>query len=160
MTNGNAQEMEWRHRVEDARRHFAGELSKLSAQDWGNLVAQAETRKYHHNEVLLAQGFVGAGLFMIAAGEVRVERSSHATTAQLARLGPGAVIGEISFLDRSDAGASASVIADGEVEALNVDRAKLNALIHTDPGFAVRFYHSLAMMLSRRLRATNELIVP
>ena len=160
MANGNAQEMEWRQRVEDARRHFAGELSKLSAQDWGNLVAQAETRQYRNNEVLLEQGFVGAPLLMIAAGEVRVERRGPTTTAQVARLGPGAVIGEISFLDRSDAGASASVIADGEVAALNVDRAKLNALIHTDPGFAVRFYHSLAILLSRRLRATNELIQP
>ena len=160
LRTATASAMEWQQHIEDARRRFAGELSKLGADDWRNLVAQAETRVYRNNEVLLAQGFVGAPMFMVVAGQVRVERRSQEATAQLARLGPGAVLGEMAFLDRSDAGASASIVADGDVEALYVDRARLNALVRTDQGFALRLYQSLAIMLARRLRATNELIRP
>ena len=63
----------------------------------------------------------------------------------------------MSFLDQS--GASASVAADGKVEILFVESRELSQLLESDQGFAARFYHSLATTLSRRLRATNELIL-
>ena len=147
-----------RQRSEDLRRKvFAGTLGKLTAADWDTLMARAETRQYRYDDVILAQGFVGAALYVIADGEVRIERANAGRSAQLARLGPGSVFGEMSLLD--EAGASASVIADGKVEVICLDGADLGALVRADSGFAARFYQSLATTLSRRLRATNELIL-
>jgi CRP-like cAMP-binding protein len=114
------------------RRVFAGTLNRLSVEDWNELLWRAR-------------------------GEVRIERTDHQRSAHLARLGPGSVLGEMSFLDQS--GASASVAADGKVEILFVESKDLAQLLEADQGFAARFYHSLATTLSRRLRATNELIL-
>ena len=147
-----------RQRSEELRRKVvAGTLGKLTPADWDMLMARAEHRAYHYNDVILHQGSVGEALFAIADGEVRIEREITGRSAQLARLGPGSVFGEMSLLD--EAGASASVIADGKVEVIYWAGADLAALLRGDPGFAARFYQSLATTLSRRLRATNDLIL-
>ena len=147
-----------KRRAEDLRRKvMAGTLSKLLPEDWEALLETSERREYAFNEVILKQGVVGEAICMLTDGEVRIEREGRdGDTTQLARLGPGGIFGEMSFLDRS--GASANVIADGMVAVLYIDGADLKVLTEQDPGFAARFYHSLAATLSRRLRATNEII--
>jgi len=62
----------------------------------------------------------------------------------------------MSLLDK--AGASANVVADGEVEILYVSGTEIKNVMRKNPNFAARFYHSLATTLSRRLRAANEVI--
>ncbi len=157
MTNAS-QILAWApHRTEELmRKAMSGTLNRLSAQDWEVLIGKAEYRRYTFNDVILAQGAVGEALFIITDGEVRVERSDTKGTWQLARLGSGAVFGEMSMLDRS--GATANVVADGQVEILTVSGPELEALAAADLGFASRFYRSLATTLSRRLRATNEIV--
>ena len=66
-------------------------------------------------------------------------------------IGPGEICGEMSFLE--DAPASASVIAEGELDAYHLERSALESLFELFPHLASRFYRSLAMNLSRRLRA-------
>jgi CRP-like cAMP-binding protein len=56
----------------------------------------------------------------------------------------------MSFLE--DAPASASVTADGEIEAYRLDQLSLQSLFELFPHLASRFYRSLATNLSRRLR--------
>ena len=73
-------------------------------------------REYHYNQIILRQGQLGAALWVISDGKVRIERDDRGVTTQLARLGPGLVFGKMSFLDES--GASANVVADGKVEIL------------------------------------------
>ena len=73
---------------------------------------------------------------------------------EIARLGPGAIFGEMSFLD--GAPVSANVIAVGKVEVLRIDGASTKQAMKKDPSFAGRFYHSIAEILVRRLRATSK----
>jgi CRP-like cAMP-binding protein len=61
----------------------------------------------------------------------------------------------MSFLE--DAPASVNVVAKQDVEAYHLDRPTLESLFEIFPHLASRFYRSLAMNLSRRLR---ELIGP
>ena len=138
------------------RKVIAGTLNKMTPEDWNALLHKARRREYRYNDVVLTQGFVGEALYVVSEGEVRVEREDFGRTVQLARLGPGSVFGEMSLLDKS--GASANVVADGRTEILCVDGPELNDLTEQDPAFAARFYHSLATTLSRRLRATNEIV--
>jgi CRP-like cAMP-binding protein len=56
----------------------------------------------------------------------------------------------MSFLE--DAPASASVVAEGDIEAYHLDRPTLQSLFELFPHLASRFYRSLAMNLSKRLR--------
>ena len=146
-----------RGRGESLRRKvIAGTLNKVTPEDWDALLHKARRREYRYNDIVLSQGFVGEVLYVVAEGEVRVEREDFGRMVQLARLGPGTVFGEMSLLDKS--GAGANVVADGRAEILCVDGSDLQALTEQDPSFAARFYHSLATTLSRRLRATNEIV--
>jgi CRP-like cAMP-binding protein len=56
----------------------------------------------------------------------------------------------MSFLD--DAPASANVIAQEDVETYYLNRATLESLFELFPHLASRFYRSLAINLSHRLR--------
>jgi CRP-like cAMP-binding protein len=56
----------------------------------------------------------------------------------------------MSYLDELPA--SASVVAEGPVEAYFLDRPTLQSLFELFPHLASRFYRSLATNLSRRLR--------
>jgi CRP-like cAMP-binding protein len=69
-------------------------------------------------------------------------------------IGPGEICGEMSFLE--DTTANVSVIANQDVEAFHLDRATLERLFELFPHLASRFYQSLAVNLSRRLREMIE----
>ena len=134
-----------------------GTLSNLTIEDWEQLALSADIRAYEPDETILRQGDAGGALYIIAAGQVRVERDGKdGKTVELARLGRGAVVGEMSVLDTAPA--SANVVCAGEVELLKVDGTNLDQMIKADPAFGLRFYQSIATALSRRLRATNEFV--
>ena len=114
-------------------------------------------------ETIIEAGDDYLAVNMLLSGSVRVETQKRetdthpGTRVQLARLGPGAVFGEMAYLERSFA--SADVIADEDVELLCIDGSDLDALIKVDPGFGSRFYQSLAVTLAHRVRATSRRVV-
>ena len=133
-----------------------GTLNRLTRDDWQSVLDHSELRQYHADQIILRQGQLGSALWVIAEGEVRIERAEDSGATLLARLGLGSVIGEMSFLDES--GASANVVADGDVMLLHFSGASIRTMTEESPEFAARFFHSLAATLSRRLRAANEQI--
>lgn len=86
-----------------------------------------------------------------------IEGLLHARTKALgsqalAVLGPGEVVGEISFVDGQRA--SASVVAQEDSLVLVLPRAVLEPALLADEGLAANFYRELARIACRRLRAT------
>ena len=117
------------------------------------ILEQSEYVTLSDNEVLLAEGFHNQSMYIVTEGEFRVEQAKGPVGGtfyrlELARLRPGAVFGEMSFLNKD--GASATISAVGESEVLHVKSSVITALIDTIVGFDGRFYKSLAVMLSRR----------
>ena len=76
----------------------------------------------------------------------------------LVRLGPGEIFGEISFLDTGDAGAGASVVAEGAVECLVVAHDTMEMLASLQPLAGVRFWRSLAVATAFRMRQQHHAI--
>ena len=135
---------------------MTGTFRDLTSGDWKALIGKAEYRLFGANDMFLEQGAVSAALYIIANGKVWVERTDGTKTWQLARLGSGAVFGEMSLLDHSPA--AANVVANGQVEILYVTGAGVAELAENDAEFASRFHRCLAIALSGRLRATNDLV--
>jgi len=79
--------------------------------------------------------------------EVLVSRTEK---KPLGRMGPGEILGEISFVDSRPPTTTVQALTDATVFALPRDR--LAAKLKADAGFAARFYRALAMFLSHRLR--------
>ena len=67
----------------------------------------------------------------------------------IGRINVGEAFGEMSLLDGSPA---LCVVADGPAEAYVLPLASVADLLEEDPTLASHLYHSLAVMLARRLR--------
>ncbi len=127
-----------------------GPFKLLSDQDWEQLLRNARRVSFKKDETLIEEGATSKILYILRDGYVRVDRNHDGQSLTYARLGPGELFGEMSFLEQSDA--SASVIAEDDVEADAIEGHFLTSLLASEPGFSARFYNSLAVTLSHRLR--------
>jgi CRP-like cAMP-binding protein len=122
-------------------------LVYLTANDWALVADKAIRVTFKKGDVLVPRSQKSNGVYLLLKGTARVQIPSLATVRAI---GPGEICGEMSFLE--DAPASASVIAEGDVEAYHLDRLALESLFELFPHLASRFYRSLATNLSQRLR--------
>lgn len=136
---------------------LSGTFRHLSVEDWKKLLPVATSSHVRKDKVVLWQGMPGQGLFIVAEGVVRVVHvGSDERQTRLATLGAGEVFGEMSFLEKSVS--SASVMTDVSTELIHIDTKVLLSLFEADHEFEARFYRSLALALSNRLRRTNYLV--
>lgn len=122
-------------------------LEYLSENDWSLLVDRSRQVSFPKDTPLIEQGHTARTVFLLLSGKAKIE---SAAKAKIAEIGAGEIAGEMSFLERAPA--SASVIAEDKVEALAIDWKTLEDLFELFPHLASRFYRSLAVNLSRRLR--------
>ena len=131
-------------------------FNKLNVRDWGSFFRIGERLSFEHDAFILREGQSGEAVYFLADGVVRVERQIGDDTIELARINAGCIFGELTFLDGAEI--SANVIADGYVEVVRVASSDLRNLMDEDSRFASHFYHSFAVTLSRRPRATNKIV--
>jgi CRP-like cAMP-binding protein len=122
-------------------------LVYLTANDWALIGDKAARRQFQAGESLVQRDRRTHGIFLLLKGTATVQIVSQKSTREI---GPGEVCGEISFLDELPA--TANVVANEAVQAYYLDRATLQSLFELFPHLGSRFYHSLAAILSHRLR--------
>ncbi|HLY90018.1 MAG TPA: cyclic nucleotide-binding domain-containing protein [Acetobacteraceae bacterium] len=128
-------------------------LPTLSPRDWELLREHVTVIRRPRGDVILAEGGHRRAIFIVRSGAVRVEQSQNGLGIALALLGEGEIFGEMGFVENVPASASVIVQDDAELEVIEGDA--LESIKAADPGFSVRFYHSLAISLARRLRLTS-----
>ncbi|MEW6351827.1 MAG: cyclic nucleotide-binding domain-containing protein [Thermodesulfobacteriota bacterium] len=133
-------------------------LELLTDDDLRLLMQKADRHRFVKDELIVEEGSRRQALFFIRQGRVRVVRTYSGQVVAYATLGPGDVIGEMSFLENT--GASASVFAEEDVELDVFEGYHVNALMTSVPGFSTRFFQSLAVTLAHRVRETSKLIPP
>lgn len=127
----------------------------LTEEERDTLTQVAVGHAYDSGDTVINQGDRVENLKVVARGMLRVTHvfeGGHLSEF-VGPLGPGDVVGEMSFVDGQ--GASATLIADGDTQVLKIPRSAIDALMSENPTFAGRFYKDLLLHLSRRLRATN-----
>ena len=140
---------------DDIKQSFGRVFPCLLAEEETFLLKSAPTRVYEPDEVIVEENKRSDGIFAIEKGSVRIiRRSIRGKSFEITHLGRCDIFGEMSFLD--EAPASASVVAETEVQALCIEENMIRALLVGDPSFGGRFYHSLALTLAARLRATTH----
>jgi len=100
--------------------------------------------------VLIREGQPARDLFFVLDGHSTV---SVAGVGDVARLGTGEVMGEMSFVDSSPP--SATVTAEPGCVVLALPKTEMEARLARDIGFAARFYRAMALFLADRLRSAN-----
>ncbi len=154
---------------------FDGIFKKLSLAERQALLDLGSPVRAKPGEVIVRQGTRLNGIYVVLKGEVRVEHGipvvrqtvvkrpngsdavremPGSLSVEVTRLGRGAIFGEMSF--GVDEPTSATVVATTEVKAVFIEGTKVRERLEADPSFAARFYHSLAIVLSGRLREANK----
>lgn len=126
-------------------------LVYLTANDWALVCDKASRVQFKKGDVLVEQGKKANGVYLLLKGSARVKIPPQPV---MPTIGAGEICGEMSFIE--DIPASATVVAEGDIEGLFLDRPTLENLFELFPHLASRFYRSLARNLSRRLRDLIE----
>jgi CRP/FNR family transcriptional regulator, cyclic AMP receptor protein len=124
-------------------------LGQLSDTDVAWLTRAGKRSRHTKGFELIHFGVPLNHLFIILDGEVTIKTNKG---FELARVGSGEILGEMSFVDSRPPSASAVVSEDAYV--LAVDKAAIQAKLETDTGFSSRFYRAIAIFLSERMRST------
>ncbi len=106
-------------------------------------------RPIKDREILIEEGRPLESLIFLLQGECVVTQS---TAGEIARLGVGDVVGEMSFLDSAPPSATVTAVGDGR--ALFLDKETLARRLEADVAFGCRFYRALAIFLADRMRGT------
>lgn len=109
-------------------------------------------RDYEANEIIIEQGKVGVGLFILVRGEAKVERhQADGDVFELDRLHRFDFFGELSLLD--DAPRSATVTTTQTTKCLALNKLDFVDTLHGDAEMAVAMLKAMAIRY-RRLMAT------
>ena len=106
-------------------------------------------RPIEDREILIQEGRPLESVIFLLQGECVV--TEHAA-GEIARLGAGEIVGEMSFLDSAPPSATVTAVGDGL--ALFLDKETFARRLEADVAFGCRFYRALAIFLADRLRRT------
>jgi 7-keto-8-aminopelargonate synthetase-like enzyme/CRP-like cAMP-binding protein len=132
-------------------------IAGLGPQDLTRLVAVSRPHTVADEAVILYEGERSSGIFFIREGTVRIITEHMGAKVEIAQLGPGDVLGEVSALDGQ--GATASAIAVGEVKLIELDEKAIENLTRSEPILAFRLMRAVASVLAGRLRGMSPAFV-
>jgi CRP/FNR family transcriptional regulator, cyclic AMP receptor protein len=124
-------------------------LTRLNDEDVEWLAAVGRRQQLEVGSVLIRQGQPIEALIFVLDGQVAV---TVAGIGEIARLGSGEILGEMSLVDESPPSATVTVTQPTQILAVN--KQHLVARLDSDAAFAARFYCAIAMFLSIRMRNT------
>ena len=112
-------------------------------------LAGSTLRHFASGATLVSQGASEDSLFLLCAGHVSVRVNGR----EIARRSPGEHVGEMALLDPS-APRSATLLAEGEVVAIEVPESRVNEIATAHP----TVWRAIARVLGSRLRERGHLV--
>jgi CRP/FNR family transcriptional regulator, cyclic AMP receptor protein len=109
-------------------------------------------REFSTGEVLFEQGDVGAEMFVIQTGKVRVTKRVGPSQRTLAVLGPGDFVGEMSILNNKPRSATATALEP--TQTVVISAKTLESMVARNAEIAFRLIRKLAA----RLDAVDSLV--
>jgi CRP/FNR family cyclic AMP-dependent transcriptional regulator len=126
---------------------------ELSDEQCRTLAHLVELRDLKQGEVLAREGSVDNHIHVILAGHLGVVKHVGTPDAlTINTLGPGDFVGEMGFMDGSEA--YASKVALGDTRVLSLEREKLESLLGTEPHIVYRVMRAIIRVvhqIQRRL---------
>jgi len=127
-------------------------LGQLSDSDIEWMIDNGSKHYIDQGEHLVTQGEAIDSIYIILSGEFRIFNEEN-PDINIARIGSGEIIGEMSFLDNRPP--SVSVVATGASSIYKISLNRMKQYMEVDTRFAARFYYSIGLFLSDRLRKTT-----
>jgi CRP/FNR family cyclic AMP-dependent transcriptional regulator len=127
-------------------------LGALTDADLQWMLDAGDVQRPQEGVTIIEEGQPTDSVFIIIDGEFSVAKSG----TEIARLGTGEVLGEMSMLDSRPSSADVSAVTDAVVFA--VPQQLLRSKLKADTGFASRFYHAMCLFLINRLNRADTMV--
>lgn len=127
-------------------------LEYLTPNDWALLRSKSRRQSFKQGGLIIPINTRPTALFILQKGSATVEVNRGTV---IARLAPGDICGEMAFVENNVASASV-IAAEPETEVEVLDVPEVSAIFSSYPHLEARFYKSLALVLSQRLRKTSS----
>ena len=126
-------------------------FSELNNSDLDWFVQKGKKETFPADRLLIKEGQISDALYIVVSGSfsVAIESQDH---KELARIGQGEIVGEVSFIDTRPPLASVRSLEESVV--LSLPRIQLTSKLQQDTNFSSRFYRAICLCLSDRLRGT------
>ena len=118
----------------------------IAEDDLDGIADRAVEAEYPAGAVIVREGEIGTGFFVVVSGTARVVRDGRT----IARVGPGEFFGELSVLDGGPR--NAQVVADEPAVCIALASWELEAVIMEQPRVAL----AMLRVLAARLRNVTE----
>ena len=133
-------------------------LERLDEEARKLLLAVARAVSYEKGTRLVRHGDVARGACVLGAGRAEaVVTLPGGEKLVVATLGPGAMFGETSLLERSTC--TATVTASEQVQGWFIERHDFRSLVAQRIPAALRVQHAVTLVLSAKLRALNARVL-
>lgn len=126
-------------------------LAEFSDRDFEWLLTAGKKQSAPTGSILIREGEPTDALYIVLEGTLTVCVEAFGGE-EIARLGSGEVVGEMSFVDSRAPSATVKATEDSLLWA--IPRLKLTAKLLQDVEFSSHFYQAIAVFLSDRLRET------
>ena len=130
--------------------------AELTNSQIGALFKVARTRRLSRGEVLITEGDNGGPLFVVAKGQLEVARiHTGESTVPLGHLGPGMLVGQLTFFDDGKRTATVTAAADGTC-VLAIERSDVEAMLHDDPLLVYRIMRAILRSAAATIDNMNK----
>lgn len=146
----------WIHRfnasLQESLRKVFVLFAALNEQDVDWLRQIGRLQRLADGARLIDAGDPVPALYLVLAGEARIMVHSNNNLQEVGTSRRGEMLGEMSLLNPNLSVASATVISNGGLELLRLEKTELISALEAAPQRAARFWCALARMLSQRSR--------
>ena len=119
--------------------------------------ASKHDRLFHRGSLMFIEGEKGDEMFIIKSGKVKILKQEGVKTIELATLGPGSVLGEMSLLIDMPRSATAQVLE--EVVALSINRTILEDTYNKIPPWLVSVIKGVVKRLADTMAKNSDNLV-
>ncbi|MEX0275673.1 MAG: cyclic nucleotide-binding domain-containing protein [Flavobacteriaceae bacterium] len=128
-------------------------LGHLNDRDIEWMMHNGHKESIREGDILIHRDEELENLYIVLSGELTV-RDGVSNLHEIASIGPGEVLGEMSLLEARPP--SVSVTATEPCELYVIPRESIEGRMQADLQFRANFYYALALFLSDRLRKTTD----
>jgi CRP/FNR family transcriptional regulator len=125
-------------------------FAALTGAQLSRLAGIAQEVSYGGGRMIVRDGTPGVAFYVITEGRAKVIKGKIASAGGRAALGPGDFFGELALLDGGPR--SASVVADGPITTIRIERTPFRSLLREEPDIALRLLEGMA----RRMRGMTR----
>jgi len=131
-------------------------LHIFSSEELKHLLPYLKGRQVAAGETLWQESQAGNYLALILSGHLEAKKDTEFPGKQVvvAVFGPGAVVGELSFLDQSPR--AVSVVALEDVSLAVIGRDEFRQLFEDHPAAGMKLYRTILLALASRLKKSYE----